>query len=233
MISRSENWIGQLSVEATRFVKQHGVMSTFKAGDEISPAGIESVAIYQLQSGYSKLTRTAHTGETSTLIVFGPGNSWGESPILANRLTRHACIALTECKVMEFPRASFLRLYREFAEVPDLLCLRFARSMSRRMLSYALPPSEKLGAMVARALCDCIAELPRDPGSNTCEIDFPLTQYDIASHLGVTRQSIHREVVSLKAMGVVDKIKDRWIVRDVHRLQRLAQGHALALDDAR
>jgi CRP/FNR family transcriptional regulator len=230
LISRSENWLRELSADAARFVKQHGAVWAYKAGDEISPAGIESVAIYQLQTGYAKLTRTAHTGETSTLIVFGPGNSWGESPILAKRLTRHACVALTECTVMSLPRANFLRLYREYAEVPDLLCLRFARSMSRRMLSYALPPSEKLGAMLARALCDCIAELPRDPDSNACEIDFPLTQYDIASHLGVTRQSIHRELVSLKAMGVIDRLRDRWIIRDIRRLQRLARGEAVLLD---
>lgn len=228
MISRSENWIGQLSAEATRFVRQHATMSSFETGDELSPAGIESVAIYQLQSGYAKLVRAAPTGETSTLIVFGPGNSWGESPILANRLSRHASVALTDCQVMALPRAAFLRLYNEFQEVPNLLCLRFARSMSRRMLSYALPPSEKLGAMLARALCDSIAELPRDPRSNSCELDFPLTQSDVASHLGVTRQSIHREVVSLKAMGILDKAKERWVIHDVRRLQRLAQGEVFS-----
>ncbi len=223
MISRNENWIGQLSADATRFVMRHASVSSFATGDEISRAGIESVAIYQLQSGYAKLTRAAPTGETSMLVVFGPGNSWCESPILANRLSRHASVALTECRVLALPRAAFLRLYREYPEVPNLLCLRFARSMSRRMLSYPLPPSEKLGAILARALCDAIADLPRDPVSNAVEIDFPFTQNDIASHLGVTRQSIHRELAQLKTTGVLDKIRERWVVLDIRRLQRLAQ----------
>ena len=233
MISRSENWMGQLSPDAAQFVKQHGVVSNFKAGEEISAAGVESTAIYQLQSGFAKLTRAVRSGETSLLFVFGRGNSWGESPIMGDRPTRHACIALTDCQVMLLRRAAFLRLYQEFPEVPDLLCRRFARSMSRSVRAHPLPPSEKLGAVLARAFCDCIAELPRAPGSNSSEIDFPLTQNDLASHLGVTRQSLHRELSLLKSTGIVEKPNERWIIRDIRRLQHLAQGQQLALGESR
>lgn len=229
MISRNENWMGQLSADAARFVRRHGVVSAFRAGEEISAAGVDSVAIYQLQGGFAKLIRAASSGETSLLFVFGRGNSWGESPIMGDRPTRHACIALTDCQVLSLRRNLFMRLYREFPEVPDLLCRRFARSMSRSVRAHPLPPSEKLGAVLARTLSDCIAELPRDPDSNSCEIDFPLTQNDLASHLGVTRQSIHRELSLLKSSGIVEKPGERWIIRDVRRLRYLAQGELAAL----
>lgn len=230
MISRNENWMGQLSADAARFVREQAVVSAFKSGDEISAAHVESVAIYQLQSGFAKLTRAVRNGETSLLFVFGPGNSWGESPIIGDRFTRHACIALTDCHVMQLRKASFMRLYREFPEVPDLLCRRFARSMSRSVRAHPLPPSEKLGSVLARAFCECVADLPGAANSNTCEIDFPLTQSDLASHIGVTRQSIHRELSALRAMGIVDKVKDRWVIHDLRRLQVLAQGELLLVE---
>jgi CRP-like cAMP-binding protein len=230
MISRNENWLGQLSPEGACFVKQHGVVSAFRAGEEISAAGIESVAIYQMQSGFSKLIRATSSGETSVLFVFGAGNSWGESPIMGGRPTRHACVALTDCQVLLLRRSAFMRLYREFSEVPDLLCRRFARSMSRSVRAHPLPPSEKLGRVLARSLAECIIDLPRAPGSNSVEIDFPLTQNDIASHLGVTRQSIHRELSALRTAGVIEKPGERWIIRDIRRLLALADTQQTSVD---
>jgi len=229
VISRKENWMGQLSPEAARFVRQHSVMHAFRAGEEISAAGIESVGNYQLHSGFAKLIRMVSSGETSLLVVFCAGNSWGESPIIGERPTRHASVALTDCQVSLLRRNAFLRLYREFPEVPDLLCRRFARSMSRSVRAHPLPPSEKLGTVLARTLDECIVDLPRDPNSNSCEIDFPLTQNDLASHLGVTRQSIHRELSVLKSTGVIEKPGERWIVRDIRRLRSLAQNDEVAL----
>lgn len=229
MISRNENWMGQLSAEAARFVKLHSVVTHFRAGEEISAAGVESVGIYQLQTGFAKLTRSTPSGETSLLFVFGKGNSWGESPIIGDRPTRHASSALTDCQILTLRKPAFLRLYRDFAEVPDLLCRRFARSMSRSVRAHPLPPSQKLASVLARTFSDCIADLPRDPQSNTCELDFPLTQGDIASHLGVTRQSIHRELSALKAMGVINQIRDRWIINDIRRLQTLANSELVPL----
>lgn len=233
MISRNENWMGQLSIDAARFVRLNGVVSAFRAGEEISAAGVESTGIYQVQKGFAKLTRSTRNGETSLLFVFGVGNSWGESPIVGDRLTRHACVALTDCEILTLRKSAFLRLYREYPEVPDLLCRRFARSMSRSVRAHPLPPSEKLGTVLARTLLDCIIDLPCAVDGKSCEIDFPLTQSDIASHLGVTRQSIHRELSALKSMGIIEKPKERWIVRDAKRLQALAHSELLPLGAAR
>jgi len=223
LISRSENWLDKLSPEAKRFVKERGVVTTYQPGDEISAAGVESTGVRQLLNGYAKLIRSAPSGESSVLVVFGPGNTWGESPILAERLTRHGCIALTECEVLCLSRSTFLQLYRDFPEVPDRLCHRFARAMSQRIVTHAATPSEKLGAALARTLYNCIADLPNLSDINSCEIDFPLTQIDLASYLGVTRQSIHREITGLRTAGVVDTAKGRWTIRDIARLKRLAQ----------
>ncbi|OYX50002.1 MAG: hypothetical protein B7Y90_05525 [Alphaproteobacteria bacterium 32-64-14] len=60
-----------------------------------------------------------------------------------------------------------------------------------------------------------------------------MTQNDLASHLGVTRQSLHRELTLLKSAGIVEKPNERWIIRDIRRLQHLAQGQQLALGETR
>lgn len=223
MISRSENWLDTLSAEAKQFVKERAVVTSYQPGDEISAGGVESTGVRQLLSGYAKLIRSSPTGEDSVLVVFGPGNTWGESPILAERLTRHGCIAMTDCEVLCLSRPAFLQLYREFAEVPDRLCRRFARAMSQRIVTHVVPPSEKLGIALARTLYNCVADLPKDDGANSCDIDFPLTQIDLASYLGVTRQSIHREISDLRKAGIVETSKGRWTIRDMARLRRL--GH--------
>jgi CRP-like cAMP-binding protein len=229
LISRNENWIAEAPADAQQFIRQHGAVSTFCAGEEISPADAECAAVYQVREGYVKLVRGHRSGEASMLAVFGPGNTWGEAPILARRRTRHATVALTDCQIMSLHREAFLQLYSGFRDVPNFLCLHFARSQSRRTRTYPLPASEKVGATLARALCDCIEDLPRGADANVCEIDFPLTQGDLAGHLGVTRQSIHRELSVMRAAGVIDRSNEHWIIRDVRRLRRIAQSETVAV----
>ncbi|WP_225883486.1 helix-turn-helix domain-containing protein [Sphingomonas aliaeris] len=43
-------------------------------------------------------------------------------------------------------------------------------------------------------------------------IDIPFTQVDLAGHLGVTRQSVQRELAGLKATGSVSKRARGWLV---------------------
>lgn len=44
------------------------------------------------------------------------------------------------------------------------------------------------------------------------EIDMPLSQADMGKMLGMTRQSIQRELKYLRNEGLLDKRKGRWVV---------------------
>jgi CRP-like cAMP-binding protein len=62
----------------------------------------------------------------------------------------------------------------------------------------------------------------RTEADGSITIDLPLTQNDLADHLGVTRQAVQREIGGLKRLGVLTKRDGLWRVVDATILKRLA-----------
>lgn len=63
-------------------------------------------------------------------------------------------------------------------------------------------------------------------GSSVAEgpirIGIPFTQQDIIDHLGVARQSVQREMKSLREQGCIDRRDGLWEITDPARLQNIA-----------
>ena len=64
----------------------------------------------------------------------------------------------------------------------------------------------------------------RDPGEPDSTICFPLKREEIAGLLGMTIETVSRNISKLKADGIIDLLDSKSIaLRDVPRLQHIAQ----------
>ncbi|MFC3077742.1 Crp/Fnr family transcriptional regulator [Phenylobacterium terrae] len=220
MINRRENWVAELPLQARAALDACAVERCVRAGEVICHAGAGATGVHQVLEGYVKVTGLTHAGDTAVIVIYGPGNCWGESPLVSERPHHHSTIAMTDVRMRTFPKADFLRIYNEFPAVGYALCRKFARAMSRLILNREALAAGRVGPLVAASFLSLARDVPLAAGGNACEIDVPLTQLDVANYLGVTRQSVQPEISALKGAGILEKRSGAWVIHDIRRLRR-------------
>lgn len=218
----SDNWIAALPDAVQAAMRERMVPRDLVPGDLVTQAGVPAIGIYQVERGYLRLVADHEDGRQTLILIYSPGNCLSESPLVAQRPPNHTTIALTDARVHLLPTDDFWALYHRHPEIPEALCRKFARSMSRLLTGRELAVTRRLRGMVAFVFCN-LAEVvghPEPDGSIT--IDLPLTQNDLADHLGVTRQAVQREIGGLKSLGAVTKRDGLWRVLNAATLRRVA-----------
>lgn len=220
MINRRENWIAALPADLRARLEACAVERAYDPGETVVRAGAPAAGVHQVMEGYIKVTGLTADGREGLIVVYGPGNCWGESPLIAERPHHHTTTAMTPARVRLIPRADFLRVFHADGAVSVALCRKFSKAMSRLIRHGEAQAADRLSRRVAACFYAFARDLPAEGAR--CLIDVPLTQSDLASFLGVTRQSVQPEIAALRAAGVLEKRGAAWAVLDVARLRRRA-----------
>jgi CRP/FNR family transcriptional regulator, anaerobic regulatory protein len=176
-------------------------------------------------SGVVKLTKTLPDGRQQIVgLLFAPdflGRAYSES----NPYTAEAA---TNVEICSFPNAAFervvgeypglqLRLFRhtldELDAARDWMLLLGRKTAEEKVASFLL--------MLARRslTIGCKHSAPADIAS----FELPLTRADIADYLGLTIETVSRQLTRLKTSNVIKLNSNRQIlVPDVDRLARVA-----------
>jgi CRP-like cAMP-binding protein len=157
-------------------------------------------------------------GETATIGVRGPGDSFGEMALIAAGGRRSATVcALEDGETVAVRREAFDRLRGQHPAVNDVL-MHFLTDEVRRqnelLLDAMYVPSE---LRVLRRLVDLV---PVYGGGPTVEI--PLTQDELASLAGTSRTTVNQVLRAEEARGLVRVLRGRTEILDVTALARRA-----------
>ena len=191
---------GQLA-ELARFSSRHEIM----AGAELSDDDTYS----NLLSGVVKLTRNLSNGRQQIVgFHFAPG--FLGRPFEAKRPIKAE--ALTKVTLCSFPRAIIERMMvdspalghrllklalHELDEARDWMTALGRKTASEKVASFLL--------MIARNID------PANRSASSVSFDLPLTRSDIADFLGLTIETVSRELSRLRADGVIRIANKRHI----------------------
>ncbi len=221
-IVNTENWVAGLPDPVRLAIHERMVTKTYSPGDVLRAVGDQPNGFYQLESGYLRVIGYHPDGTQTLVLIYRPGNCMAESTIIAKRPSNHTTIAMTEARVRYMTMDDFWALYHLHREIPEALCRKFAGNMTRLLTRRELAATRRLRDMVAFVFCNLGEECGRREVDGAITIDMPLTQNDVADHLGVTRQAVQREIGALKKFGIVDKRDGHWRVLDAPALRRMA-----------
>lgn len=215
-----ENWIGELPARVQAEIAERMTMLHIPAGESFRRAGEIGSAVYHVHAGYLKLHGLHPDGNRVLIVIYRPGNCFGESPLVARRPHNHSTVAMTDCKVRSLSEKDFWEIYAAHPAVPDALCRKFANVMTRQFASRELRVAHRLRDRLVTALRVLAQECGEAMADGSILIPLPLSQSDFAEYLEVTRQAVQREMGAMKAADIVDQHRDFWVIKRPELLDR-------------
>jgi CRP-like cAMP-binding protein len=159
-------------------------------------------------------------GDTVTIAVRGPGDSFGEMALLDADWRRTATVeALEEAETFCVYHAEFTRLRRRHPGIDELL-MRFlvneVRVLNERLLEALYVPAE-------RRVLRRVAELAKTYARGEGAVDVPLNQSELASLAGTSRATVNRVLRDEERRGTIELLRGRTRVLDPSGLARRAR----------
>lgn len=178
------------------------------AGQTLFVKGDPGDALYGVRRGQIRIETGTATGERLTIDVFGPGDLFGEIAVLDGRPRTADAVAAEDAELFVLPRAEFLSHLEHEPHLAirliELLCGRLRATNERTEEMMFLPLQTRL----ARRL----STLAEDFGS-----ELQITQDELAGLVGVTRESVNRQLRAWRETGIVKLGRGRiWV--DLERL---------------
>jgi CRP/FNR family transcriptional regulator, cyclic AMP receptor protein len=169
----------------------------FRQGDKVPPG---QGAFYGLSTGSIKVSTLREDGKEAILVVLEAGNWFGEISLIDQQPRTHDATALGAAEVLALPRAAFDALMRRDAFAQAICRMLAARTRSLYgMVEDATLRSTR--ARVARRLL-LLARGDATQARDARPV-LPVSQEALAMMLGITRQTLSKELKALVADGAI------------------------------
>ena len=202
-----------------RTIAQHIVPRRFQQGDIIFHEGDPGRSLYLVKSGQVRIYINGIDGSETSVILFGkPGDIFGELAVI-DGLTRSAsAVALGETVLYTMSRENF----REQMRLCPPLALNFMKVLSQRVRYNTKQMDSFATQAVPQRLARKLLELAQDYGraqTNGVYIDMALTQTNLASLIGATRESTNKSLRQFRQQGWIDLANGQISILDPDALR--------------
>ena len=181
-----------LSQEQLRSIAKDVQPRRFGQGEIIFREGDPGQVLYLVQAGQVRIYVNGLDGSETSVILFGrPGDMFGELAVIDGLPSSATAVALDETLLYTISRESFRLHMQRFPQ----LALNFMKELTHRV-RYNTRQMDSLASLpVSQRLARKLLELAQDYGRIETEsviIDMTLTQANLASLIGATRESTNK-----------------------------------------
>lgn len=222
--ARHNGLCGALEGAELLALSRHTKVTRHSAGTELIADDTEITSYANVMKGVVKLTKMLEDGRQQVVgLQFAPdflGRLYGKQ----SRVSAEAASEVELCKI---PKAALEKLVEENPKLEHRLMEQTLRELDEArdwMVTLGRKTAaEKLASflwMIATHI-DPAAEARRLEGSGEqVRFDLPLSRTDIADFLGLTIETVSRQVTKLRNEGVIEVINNRtFVVTNMERLE--------------
>ena len=207
-----------LSDQALAGLAQQLRRRTFRKGTMIFHKDQAGDALYIVESGRIRIFLPAAGGEELTVDVAGPGDVFGELALLDGRPRSASAETVDDTVSFTLSREEFQR----YLAANSRLAAALVELLSNR-LRHVTEYAESLAfldvhARVARTLLEMADRY--GVKKDGVEIDFDLTQTDLATMVGATRERVNRALAAFRSQGLVELRGKKIVLLDTQRLKQ-------------
>jgi CRP/FNR family transcriptional regulator, cyclic AMP receptor protein len=216
-----------LDAEALDQLGRYAKHTTLKRGATIFSKGDPGNSLVAVVSGTVKISVSSPDGRSAILNLIGAGEIFGEMSVLDGQARSADCTANTNCEIFVIDRRDFIPFVKSQPALAmkfiELLCMRL-RWTSDQVEQVIL---QNLPGRLASALIRLTEKHKLAPGGRTIAI----TQQEISEMVGMTRESINKQLRAWAARKWVRLEHGAIVVLDAASLQALAEAGSIGGDD--
>jgi CRP/FNR family cyclic AMP-dependent transcriptional regulator len=216
------SFLSYVTEEDREFFFDLCVRREFPTNSTLFTEGDPSDHVLVILSGWVRVATSLDDGREIIYALRGPGDVLGDLAALHGWSRTASLRGIEPVTVAQLLKAPFLAVLHERPGIAlamlKTLSVRLRDAERARVGSAALDVSKRL----AKYLIDLAAERGIADGTAVV-IDSPLTQDDIAGHLGASRRAVSRAFGMLRARGVVSTGRKRIVVHRTDVLRSLVR----------
>ena len=174
-------------------------------------------SLYIIKKGKIKISIPTEEGEELIISIFSDGDFFGELFLLDKAPRSADAVAITDTELLVLHRDVFYTYLFERKQaieaIMSALCNRLRKtddfltdlcytSVPKRLVKTLIELSERFGKKFDEKII----------------LDLEITQSDLGAMLGVTRETVNRELMKLKLQGILTKHKKKIIINDFKKL---------------
>jgi len=210
----------QLPEEERRALRAASRRRRFSKGDTIFFEGDPGDSLHVIEKGHVAIRVTSTLGDEVTLTVIGPRESFGDQALTQPDARRSAsAVCLDAVETLSVGRREFDDLRGRLPAV-DRFLVAVLSAQVRRLSSQLL---ESLHTDADVRVYRRIVQLTESYAGSAGDVVIPLTQDDIASLAGTTRQTVNQALKAAEQAGIVSLGRGRTTVHYPERLAKLAR----------
>jgi CRP/FNR family transcriptional regulator, cyclic AMP receptor protein len=212
-------FLGVLDPEQLHTLHEHGINRRFRKGQAIFHEGGTSDRVVILLKGRVKVSTTTDEGKEIILAFRGPGDMLGELSAIDGEPRSASVEAIEPVEALALAATDF----RSFLIAHPDVALLLLRMMSRRLRDadrkrVEFGTHDTVGRVAARLVE--LAERYGEPAARGIRVGLPLSQEELASWTGASREAVSKALGTLRKVGWVITERRRITVLDIEALRR-------------
>lgn len=216
------DWLADLSAADSGRLRRSASRHQYARGATVFEPAAQPHSVYLLEQGLIRIYRLSADGGEATLGYVGAGEVFGELEAISDRPRESFALAVRPARVWQVPRAELRRILDTYPRiglhVSEQIARRFKRIESR-VESLAL---RSLRSRIGFVLLELAEDFGR-AGADGLRIDLPLSQQDLATLVGATRQSVNACLRELREARLLGYEKRRFSLPDPQALRAALQ----------
>jgi CRP-like cAMP-binding protein len=195
----------------------------FRRGEVVFHLGDPGDALFVVSTGAVKITLPSESGDEAIIATLRPGDFFGELALLDGAPRSATAVALEPTETLVLPREPFRALVAMEPAIRDALLAALARELRRLTVHVEELHFLDIAGRLAARLAHLAAEHGKPGPDGALRLDAPLTQTDLASMVGCTRQSVNKLLGLFVGDGLIALDREAIVVLDLDGLLRAAR----------
>jgi len=193
-----------------------------KKGEVLFRKGDEGNVLYIVRKGSIKIVLPSKMGDEAVLAVFSAGDFFGEMALLDGMPRSADAVALEPSELLALNRNDFITFLGNNEEAMQAILSNLSMRLRKTDDSLEDAYFLNISARFAKKLVE-LAKTHGKRDGDIIQIDLRLSQKDLASMIGATRESVNKELRVLREKGLVSTEKGTLRILDLARLERRAK----------
>jgi CRP-like cAMP-binding protein len=216
------DWLSELSFEERESLRDKSVQRSYAVGEIVFMPVPNPESVYLLEQGLVRIYRLSGSGLETTLGYVRAGEIFGELAVFGDYPRESFAQAVEPSKVWKIPRGSF----QPFVACRPGLAFEVSKQIGERLKRIESRVESlvfrDVRSRVIMILLELAANFGQEREDGGCLLDVQITQAELATLVGSTRQSVNASLGELSQQGLIGREGRRLVIFKPEELRQEA-----------